>query len=380
MLIDDYNILNNDPNPVNHINNEDYNAKMEEKLKESAALELLEIEDADEDIFAGEYEEFREKAYSKDFGYDNLSVDVNLSSEIKSRRPQLFKIIITRPKALFELPVSFNDKAPGEEPTGANSDIKPTWRQSDYPVAERAILEIGLQTANESAQKGYQVPKMRVKQSYTQVEKGMSDIIKQFEKKANYYLTNPTKLYEIENFLRGVRPKMEEALQSNETIDIFQNDFDLDRTTQAKTEEDKKEKQVELRTFRDNDSAGQKSKKEKSVNYIRFIKENEVYLAHSLLRNLTFEERIKIIGVPCQTKILFWNFKDIEINSPVFFLDVPMELTCFEFCPTDSDKLVCGLYSGQIILYEFNNKIGNGLLSLLNRGSDSESVLAQKKR
>lgn len=351
----------------------DPNQEIEEKLKESAIIDNIEIEDEDEDIFEGEYEEFIEKSYSANMIYESNTVEDIYSSKIKSRRPQLFKIIITRPKKEFESPILLNDKAPGEESSGTNCDIKP-GRHNEYLMADRAVLEIGLQTANESSEKGYQVPKIRVKQSYTQVEKGLSDIIGEFEKSADFYLTNPAKLNDIENFLRKVRLRMEESLQSNETIDVFQNDFDLDRTTQVKEEEDKKEKQVELRTFRDNVSAGQKSKKEKSVNYIRFITENQVYLAHSLMRNLTFDERIKIIGVPYQTQILFWNFKDIEINSPVFFLDVPMEITCFEFCPCNTDKLVCGLYSGQIIIYEIND-----LLSLLNRGSDSEAILAQKK-
>ncbi len=167
---------------------------------------------------------------------------------------------------------------------------------------------------------------------------------------------------------------MEQALQSNETIDIFQNDFDLDRTAQVKTEDDKKDKKNELRTFRAN-VASQKSKgQKKSVNFIRFVKPDEVYIAHSLLRNMTFDERVKVVGIPSPSQIFFWNFINREINSPVFILDVPMEITAFEFCPTNLDKLVCALISGQIIIFDIKD-----LLGILNKASDSEVMSNNKK-
>ena len=107
------------------------------------------------------------------------------------------------------------------------------------------------------------------------------------------------------------------------------------------------ESETEVRSFRDNILAGQKSKKEKSCNYIRLVKQNEVYIAHSLIRNLSFEERAKIIGIPYQSQILFWDFVDPEINSQVFSLEIPMEITCFEFNPTNENQVICGLISDQ---------------------------------
>jgi hypothetical protein len=54
---------------------------------------------------------------------------------------------------------------------------------------------------------------------------------------------------------------MEEALQSNETINIFMNDFDLDKFNRIGNEEGiKNTGEQEARTFRDN-SAGTKNKK-----------------------------------------------------------------------------------------------------------------------
>jgi predicted DNA binding CopG/RHH family protein len=348
--------------------------RTKESFKQIDASEVIEEGDENEDIFAGEYEEYVEPVY---FAHPEANDPVppveDFSSLVKPKRNQLFKIIITRPKREFESPYTFNDKGPGEEGTVATFEIK-SRPNNEYQTLERVYIELGLQTANDSIEKSYQVPKMRTKNSFSQVEVGLSDIKEKFESAANSYLTNSINLVNIENFLNKVRSLMEQALQSNETIDIFQNDFDLDQNTMVKTDEEKKDKKVEMRTFRANIS-GQKGKgAKKNVNYIRFVRPDEIYLAHTLIRNLTFEERTKVVGIPYTAQIYFWNFNNREINSPVFVLDVPMEITVFEFCPTNIDKLACGLYSGQIIFFDFKD-----LLGILNRASDSELLSNNKK-
>ena len=95
----------------------------------------------------------------------------------------------------------------------------------------------------------------------------------------------------------------------------------------------------EVRTFRDN-SAGNKNKKEKSVYYIRSIDPSIPFIAHSLKRNTTFEEKIHVVGIPYQSSVLFWNIKDVEQNSPVFEVATPGEITCFEFDPNNVNNMV----------------------------------------
>ena len=196
---------------------------------------------------------------------------------------------------------------------------------------------------------------------------------KVFNQISNEYLRTDKKdkvnIQKIEDFIKSVKPRIEEALQSNETIDIFQSDFHLDKF-ESQLEEIKADKgtnESEIRTFRDNMLAGQKSKKEKSVNFIKLVNKEIEYIAHSLIRNLTFDERTKLIGIPYIGQILFWNFKDVEVNSPVYILDLPMEVTMFEFHPINPNLLICALISGQLIIYEFKD-----LLDILRNGFDSE--------
>jgi len=210
-----------------------------------------------EDLFEGDYEEFEERSlYGDDQEYQPTIIE-DYSSIVTNRRTELFKIIITRTKRDFEAPVTFNDKGPGEEGNGNNLDFKPV-KANEFPSAERAVIEMGFQTSNEAYEKSYQVPRMRMQNALTQVEKGLGDIIDKFEKKVNTFLNDREKMNNLENFLHKVRSRMEEALQSNETIDIFQNDFELSRIDQNDNAVDKKstESQVEIRSFRDNILAG----------------------------------------------------------------------------------------------------------------------------
>jgi hypothetical protein len=315
-------------------------------------------EEDNEDLFDGEYEEFEDKSFYGDPEYEPQTNE-DFSTLVVNRRTELFKVIIVRTKREFEAPIIFNDKAPGEEGNGSNFEFK-AIKASEFPCGERAVIEMGFQTNNESYEKSYQVPRMNVQNAITTVEKGLGDIIDKLTARVNSNLNDPAKMSSMELFLLKVRSRMEEALQSNETIDIFQNDFDLSRVLQSENTAEKKapENETEIRSFRDNILAGQKSKKEKSVNYIRLVKTDEVYVAHSLIRNLSFEERAKINGIPYQSQILFWDFVDPEINSQVFSLEIPMEITCFEFNPTNENQIVCGLISGQLIIYELKDLTG----------------------
>ena len=228
-------------------------------IKAAGEMENINGETADEDnedLFEGDYEEFEERTLYGDQEYQPTIVE-DYSSIVTNRRTDLFKIIITRSKRDFEAPVTFNDKGPGEEGNGNNLDFKPV-KANEFPSAERAVIEMGFQTNNEAYEKSYQVPRMRMQNALTQIEKGLGDIIDKFEKKVGTILNDREKMNSLENFLHKVRSRMEEALQSNETIDIFQNDFELSRIIQNENAMEKKaaENQVEVRSFRDNILAG----------------------------------------------------------------------------------------------------------------------------
>ena len=133
------------------------NENMDKMASEADGKEI--IEEEEEDIFKGPLEEYKEIEYfgKKDFYTDDKDKEGAEATEfeitnamVKNKRTQLYKYVISRQKREFEAHNPFNDKEPGAE--GSNLDIKPT-KPTEFATTERAILEIELQTANESSEK-----------------------------------------------------------------------------------------------------------------------------------------------------------------------------------------------------------------------------------
>ena len=335
------------------MNQEEGGQESAEKIKTDAANANAK----EEDLFAGPYERLIDRKFIPDPNYSDTKIlpTENFNSEIKPKRQFFYNILITRQKREFEAPINnlFQDKNSSEEQTVGNNEVKGVKSANEYPMTERSSIEMGFQTDNIKLTKSFQVAKKIQINSYTQTEHNLSDIKEEFQKKVNGYLSNQNQLTQIDNFLLRIKPKMEEALQSNETINIFMNDFDLDKFNRIGNEEGiKNTGEQEARTFRDN-SAGTKNKKEKCVHWIRSIDSSIPFIAHSLKRNFTFEESLKLIGIPYQSSVLFWNVRDVEQNSPVFEVSTPGEVTCFEFDPDNVDNLVIALSSGQLMFIKF---------------------------
>jgi len=144
----------------------------------------------DEDIFKGDLEDYKEVEYYGKKDYTSPSAEVienNINAAmIKNKRP-FYKYIIARPKKEFEAYYPFSDKEPGAE--GSNLDVKPA-KITEYPTTDKEVLEIELQTANESSDKAYQVPRVRLQNSFTNSAVDIDEIVDKYQQKASFYLTN----------------------------------------------------------------------------------------------------------------------------------------------------------------------------------------------
>ena len=239
------------PEPENpQVNEEEVNQENQERKPEGEeneeTLEKNKTESQnmttkDEDLFAGPYERLIDRKFIPDPNYTDTKIlpTENFNSEIKPRRQFFYNILITRQKREFEAPIInlFQDKNSNEEQTVGNNEVKGVKSANEYPMTERSSIEMGFQTDNVKVTKSFQVAKKLKINSYTQTEHNLNDIKEQFQKKVNSYLSNQNQLTQIDNFLLRIKPKMEEALQSNETINIFMNDFDLDKFNRIGNEE-----------------------------------------------------------------------------------------------------------------------------------------------
>ena len=217
------------PEPENpQVNEEEVNQENQERKPEGEeneeTLEKNKTESQnmttkDEDLFAGPYERLIDRKFIPDPNYTDTKIlpTENFNSEIKPRRQFFYNILITRQKREFEAPIInlFQDKNSNEEQTVGNNEVKGVKSANEYPMTERSSIEMGFQTDNVKVTKSFQVAKKLKINSYTQTEHNLNDIKEQFQKKVNSYLSNQNQLTQIDNFLLRIKPKMEEALQSN---------------------------------------------------------------------------------------------------------------------------------------------------------------------
>jgi hypothetical protein len=102
---------------------------------------------------------------------------------------------------------------------------------------------------------------------------------------------DPTENQEMEGFVRNVEERVEEALQSNEIIDVFADEFTLgeDEAGQGGRPSDNI---VELRAFHN-----LKYTKNKVVSDVQWITDRgDLMISATCLENIEFEERVRRSG------------------------------------------------------------------------------------
>ncbi|XP_062308219.1 LOW QUALITY PROTEIN: dynein axonemal intermediate chain 3 [Osmerus eperlanus] len=153
----------------------------------------------------------------------------------------------------------------------------------------------------------------------------------------------------LKNFVNSVAWRFETALQQNEIMDVFLDDWKAlkedDGGYGGKADTHLKEYQ----SFTDLHFS-----KEKTISDINWHPTINGVIAVSVIERLSFEDRInastKLLLNP--SLILFWSFSD-PIN-PQLLLECPDDVFSFEFCPSDPNIIVGGCMNGQVVLWDIS--------------------------
>lgn len=103
--------------------------------------------------------------------------------------------------------------------------------------------------------------------------------------------------------------------------------------------------------------------KNKRVSCIKFHPKKPFLMAMSMIENLSFEERAGIMGKSFESHVLIMNFSDAHIISLNYVLETPIEISSIEFHPENSNVLIGGCISGQLIIWDlscFESRITGG--------------------
>ena len=250
------------------------------------------------------------------------------------------KIRVSRPRREFGTDGhSFIERDAGE----SNMEIKITKLGF---FSKRKVLEMGLQAANKMKRFSSQTYYNRMVNAIVQYDP--QDFLDVMKKSAQVNDANSAE--RLEKFIDRVAYRIEEALQSNELINVFQDDFEMLGDEEAASSNKISSVNLLPRTFFEHDYC-----KNKRVSCIKFHPTKPFLVAMSMIENLSFDDRADITGKSFDSHVLIMNFSDAHIVTLSYVLETPIEVSCIEFHPENPNVLVGGCISGQLIVWDLSS-------------------------
>eukprot|EP00435_Cladocopium_sp_Y103_P031418 s1204_g7.t4 len=243
---------------------------------------------------------------------------------VQNSRP-LLQIMITRTRGQFGKSTKLSD---------SGENINNCRPQKDHNFAPpKRELEIGIQAVKETRTCSCQTTWFRPINKSTQYTP--SDFL-QRGADLGY-----DKVDELSAFLSNVSVGVEEALQTNETVDIFQEEFAHLGEEEAGAITKTHSKLKEHPNFHDVTYT-----KGKRIEWVEWVPNSSDMVVSSCCENMPFTERLENSGKATVSTVLVWSFADSL--SPHAVLESPWEVTVFKFYPSDPTYLIGGLGNGQI--------------------------------
>ena len=152
------------------------------------------------------------------------------------------------------------------------------------------------------------------------------DFLEVMKKQAQTSDANTTE--RLEKFIDRVAYRIEEALQSNELINVFQDDFEMPGDEEAASASKISTVNLLPRTFFEHDYC-----KNKRVSCIKFHPTKPYLVAMSMIENLSFDDKAESPGKSFDSHVLNMNFSDAHIVTLNYVLETPIEVSSIEFRP-----------------------------------------------
>eukprot|EP01017_Pseudomicrothorax_dubius_P046521 TRINITY_DN8202_c0_g1_i6.p1 TRINITY_DN8202_c0_g1~~TRINITY_DN8202_c0_g1_i6.p1 ORF type:complete len:722 (-),score=183.31 TRINITY_DN8202_c0_g1_i6:12-2177(-) len=256
----------------------------------------------------------------------------------KNSRP-LIRMQFIKKRRDFGQPCKLNDKE-------AIDPIEIRQQQNDPSFmthVKKRVLEMGLQAANQTVEAATQVVYNR------KVNKKIRAIP---EKQSSNLEEDDGNLL---GFLSNAYPLMEDALQCNETIDIFQDDFDILKEEEIVTEGNETTtndiKEIKSYTLNDKKVTCISFPPSTANSPLRYI------IAESFVENWNFEKRLEESLKSNESFILILEFEELHMVQPLYRLVSPVEITSFDFNPLNPNKIVGCAINGQVLLWDLKGAL-----------------------
>ena len=255
----------------------------------------------------------------------------------------LISIEISRPKRSTKQPAKFADR--NAEAAGV-IEFR-AYKDPHFKVIKEG--DIGIQVAPLTSSSQSQTHWFRSVQKAVQYE---SATITDVDSKDNML-----------SFLEKAVVEIENALQQNESVDIFNETFRLNGDDDINGGVQAENELRELKNFADPTYS-----KFKVLSAIDWMPHAQGMVAVSAVKNVSFDQRIPLMGQTQISYILLWDFR--LLVKPLILMQSQQEIFSFRFNKTNSKLVAAGSITGQVMLWETGDAIRSAL-NKNNRGSSS---------
>ncbi|XP_048354037.1 dynein axonemal intermediate chain 3 isoform X3 [Sphaerodactylus townsendi] len=342
-----------DFHPVKHIIH-DYPGEellivFDRELKYGQVFYLIATEEAKESILnfpepEEEEGEFKE-GVQEDYVYKppvpkpwvSLGSEKEIEEESVKESPAKIKYMISRPHKEFGTRIKFFDRNASSDKFGY---VECTAYQDKNFTIHLLERDTGIQVVPQEKETGTQTKWIYPKNAGTQYyPREFSD------EEKNMYLSSEA----LKNFILSVALRVEIALQQNEIMDAFFDDWKVLAEEEGAFAGKSDAFLKEYQSFTDLHYL-----KDRTVSCISWHPTIYGIIAVSVTERLSYEERIQQSGKLLLSKapILFWSFAD-PIH-PQLMLECPEDIYCFQFSPSDPNIIAGGCINGQVVLWDIS--------------------------
>ena len=265
--------------------------------------------------------------------WESLGSEAEIVEEAIHKTRDPYVLAMVRKRREFGAAYKFSDRDAQEDPNLTQNDCRP-YKDPNFEL-RRKELSVGVQAIPESADAKAQTTWFRPMNKALQY-----DYISMKPREAVDLLDSAA----MRAFLVDIKPQLDDALQQNETVDIFADDFAELAEDEATLGNKNDTELKELQSYYHLEYCGSRK-----LTFIQWQPREKGVVAVSGARNMSFDDRVAVSGKVNTGYILLWNQAD-PIN-PQYVLEAPGDIYCFRFCPSDQDLIIGGLESGQVAVW-----------------------------
>ena len=264
---------------------------------------------------------------------------------------------INRPKRSTKQPCRFSDR---NADVGGVAEFR-AYKDPNFKAIRES--EIGIQVAPQCKEMSAQTTFYRLVNKSVQYEpvgttaSSTSTSTSTSTETENHDLVNDQLLA----FLEKATVRIEQALQQNESVDIFNETFRLIGDDEGQEGAQTENELKELKNFADANYS-----KSKALPAIDWMPKAQGMVAVSAVRNISFDQRIPILGQTHTSYVLLWDFR--QLVKPLILMQSHHEIFTFRFNKSDPSLVIGGCITGQVVLWEIGDSMNNALRKN-NRGS-----------